>query len=437
MQPAPPRFAAAAALARVVVLLGAATAMSCRGERERAAAAADADADAARARDTSPRAAASAPPAAAGDARLALVARIAAPPRRAGPATLVAGTRRIAVWDGAAGWYEPDARGLAAQPLVGRAIAAARDAVGPLAEPHLGSLPVLSGGDEHREQHLRLAPAAQPIAIPGMLVAVATAPAAAAELWWTEHELRSALTPVVAGRALPALPALAARGPALAARSPVSSKACAVPRVRALAGSPAVILALVTECHPDAPVRIAEHRWPAGPSAPPARQVIELGSLAALAASVPRPAGEADASGGARAGDASGALQLDHLVATPGGDPVLVGRRSGVVVVLRVAASGRVAASAPGPRGVSALTHAAVASDGAVWTRSLVTGAGGRDAITIARDGAPVRIALPSGAPLAAEALAFDEHLGIVVLARAGAEAWLLAERPPPAVPPA
>jgi hypothetical protein len=90
---------------------------------------------------------------------------------------------------------------------------------------------------------------------------------------------------------------------------------------------------------------------------------------------------------------------------------------------------------ARGPTGVEAVTHAAVADDGAVWIRWLGRGEQDRDRAAIARDGAPVPLAGPAGAPLRAESLALDDRLGIVVLAVEGAKRWLLAERPPPGPP--
>jgi hypothetical protein len=329
----------------------------------------------------------------------------ATPPARLRPiaelrerAVLVEGTRRIALRVGEAGWYEPDARGLAAQPLIGGAIARARAELGEPADVFLGTHPILAGGEEHRERFLRFAPAPREIALSGLLVQVATA--GPLDVWRYEHELRSELATVDAAGAIAPLPALPRIGPDAPARSPVSAKACAAPKVRDLAGTGDAVLALVTECHPRAPVRIATYRWPG-----PAREVATLGTLAELD------------------------LQIDRLLATRGGAPILVGRRGDEVVVLRIGAGGRAAASR-GPTGVEAVSHAAVADDGAVWTRSL-----GRDRVVLARDGAPIALASPGGAPLRAESLALDERLGIVVLASEGASRWLLAERPPSGPP--
>ena len=321
-------------------------------------------------------------------------------------ASLIAGTRRIALWVGEAGWYEPDARGLAAQPLIGAAMARARGELGELGElsdVFLGTRPILAGGEEHRERVLRFLPAPSPVALPGMLVQVVAA--GALDVWRYEHELRTELATVDAAGTLAVLPAFPLLGPVAESLSPVGAKACAAPKVRDLAGTGEAVLALVTECHPRAPVRIATYRWPA-PDAPPSRTVATLGSLAELD------------------------LEIDHLLATRAGAPILVGRRGGAAVVLRLGAgAGGAPAAAVGPTGVEAIPDAAVADDGAVWLLALGRGPGGRDRLTVSRDGVPVGVTTPAGAPLRPERLAFDEHLGIVVLANEGAVRWLLAAR--------
>jgi len=324
-------------------------------------------------------------------------------------AVLVEGTRRIALWVGEAGWYEPDGRGLAAQPLMGAAIARARAELGELTEVFLGTRPVLAGGEEHRERVLQLAPAPRELALRGMPVQVATA--GALDVWRYEHELRSELATIDAAGAVTALPALPRLGPDVEAMSVVGAKACATPRVRDLAGARDAVLALVTECHPRAPVRIATYRWPpAGAGSAPAREVATLGTLAELD------------------------LQIDRLLATRDGAPILVGRRGDTVVVMRVGAGGG-ATSWGRLAGVEAVTHAAVADDGAVWIRTIGRGEQGHDRVVIARDGAPQELASPAGASLRAESLALDDRLGIVVLASEGAARWLLAERPPAGPP--
>ncbi len=323
-------------------------------------------------------------------------------------AVLVEGTRRIALWVGEAGWYEPDARGLAAQPLLGGALARARAELGEPADVFLGTRPILAGGEEHRERFLRFAPAPRDLALHGLLLQVAVA-AGRLDVLRYEHELRTELASVDASGAIAELPALPRVGPDAPARSPVGAKACATPKVRDPAGPGDAVLAMVTECHPRAPVRIATYRWPADAAAP-AREIVAIGSLTELD------------------------LQLDRLLATRAGAPILVGRRGGDVVVLRIGAGGE-AAPSRGPTAVEAVTHAAVADDGAVWLRAIGRGERHRDRVVISRDGAAIALASPSGAPLRAESLALDERLGIVVLAAEGASRWLLAERPPPGPP--
>ena len=197
--------------------------------------------------------------------------------------------------------------------------------------------------------------------------------------------------------------------------------------MRDLAGAAGAVLALVTECHPRAPVRIATYRFPAA-GGPPAREVIAIGALDDLD------------------------LQIDRLLAAPDGAPVLVGRRGDTALALRVGLgsppagtpgsppagppgsppAGTLSLLARGPAAIEAVTHAAISDDGAVWLRAVGRGAQGRDRIELVRNGAPVPLASPAGAPLRAEALAVDARLGVVVLATEGASRWVLAERPPP-----
>lgn len=346
-------------------------------------------------------------PRAAGDAAAGRLLRAVAELRE--HAVLVEGTRRIALWVGARGWYEPDARGLAAQPLIGAAVGRAKAELGELTDVFLGTRPILAGGEEHRERVLRFVPAATPVALDGMLVQVAAA--GAVDVWRYEHQLRTELAIVDAAGAVTPLPGLPLVGPLVEGISPVGAKACAAPKVRDLAGTGDAVLALVTECHPRAPVRIVTYRWKT-PGGPPARSVETLGEL-----------GELD-------------LEIDHLLAARDGTPILVGRRGDAAVVMRLAgAGGSGSAVAVGPSGVESITHAAIAGDGAVWLRLVGRGTGGRDRITVSREGVGVEVASPAGATLRAEALAFDEQLGIVVLATEGAVRWLLAEHPPEGPP--
>lgn len=313
------------------------------------------------------------------------------------PATLIAGTRRIALSIGDA-WYEPDASGLAPRPALGAAIARASAELPPPLDTFLGAAPIVSGGEEHRERTLRFAPQPQSIALHGVLAQVATA--GAIEVWRYEHELRSELAIVDAAGALAPLPALPLAGPPAEAASPVSAKACAAPKVRDLAGADAAVLALITECHRSAPVRIATYRAAAGALAPAV--VAPLGTLAELD------------------------LEGIDLLATRAGEPILVGRRGGAVAVLRF--SGGAPAVALGPRDVEVVTHAAVADDGAVWTRTV--GARAPRVIVIARNGSPVALTGPAGTAVRPESLAFDARLGVVVLAAGASSQWLFAEHP-------
>jgi hypothetical protein len=321
-----------------------------------------------------------------------------------GRAILVGGTRRIALWVGDDRWYEPDARGLAAQPLLGAAIGRARAELGELADIFLGTRPIVAGGEEHRERVLRFSPSADTVAVPGLLVQVAAAGGLDVVLY--EHELRTELATVDASGTVAAVPPLPLIGPAVEARSPVGAKACAAPKVRDLAVFDVAVVALVTECHPRAPVRLVVYSWPIAGEQPGAT-IMKLGSLADMD------------------------LEIDHLLVLPKGRPILVGRRRGTVVAQRIGPPGEPPPPVLGPAGVEAVTHAAVDGDDRVWTLSLGRDPDGRDRYVVARDGRPVELATAMGAPLRAESLAFDEHLGITILARDGAVRWLLAEHPP------
>ncbi|MGN6109106.1 MAG: hypothetical protein ACTHU0_28630 [Kofleriaceae bacterium] len=322
-----------------------------------------------------------------------------------GHAELIAGTGRAAVVVGDAHWYELDERGPASQPMIGAALGRTRAELGgELLELHLGRLPIVSGGEEHRERVVRLAPEPGAVELHGMLVQVATT-AGGIDVWRSEHELRSELSAIDAAGARTELPPLPRIGPEPESRSPVSARACAAPKVREIAASGDQVLALVTECHPSAPVRIARYRWP-GPT-------VEVRTLP--------PLGELG-------------LEIDRLVVARDGTPILVGRRDGVVQIARVTAAGALEAT-PGPARVELVLDAEVADDGAVWTRTLGRAADGRDQLAIARDGAPVELASPAGHPLRPEGLALDDQLGVVVLALEGSSRWLLAERAPPGPP--
>lgn len=307
-------------------------------------------------------------------------------------AALVVGTREVAVTTAAGDWLELTASGIVARPAIASELAAARTAVGgALVEVWLGARPIVSGGEDHAERALRVAPT-QPVAVDGALLEVAVA--GDGEIWRTEHALRSELTTVAADGATTALPGFPRVGPDAEARSPVSARACAAPRVRALAGdgSPAGVVALVTECHPDAAVRLA--RLPAG-------EVLVLPGVGALG------------------------FEPTRLAVGPRGALAVVGHRRDALAVARPGAAVEVA---PAP-GIESVLDAAFADDGALWTRWLARGSDGRDRHVVMREGREVALAGPRGEAVRAIGLAVDREAGIVVLAEIAGAGWLLSER--------
>ncbi len=282
--------------------------------------------------------------------------------------------------------------------------------LGELAEVHLGSAPVIVGGSDHHEQHIRLEPAPRPIAVTGIVVEIATA-GTGEELWRIEHELRIGLASfdgqmsTTSPTPIPALPRI---GSDADHRSPVQAKLCAQPRIIDLVGvvtahAGSRIDALVTECNDATPIRIVSHRWP-GPQV----TVTTLASPAELG------------------------LRPERLVVTPRGEPVMVGTRAGQLAIGRVGADRQITITST-LAGVSRVTTAVAAADSSIWTLTL----GGADDWIVARDGVAITLVDPSGAPapLRAVQLAGDPRLGIVVLARSATRLYLLASQPPAGPP--
>jgi hypothetical protein len=173
--------------------------------------------------------------------------------------------------------------------------------------------------------------------------------------------------------------------------SPVGAKKCAAPQIVDLASTSEAIAALLVECNPDAPIRIATYRWPG-----PTSQLARFATTKQLG------------------------FEPSQLVVAPDGTRALVGAGAGKLVIAREASNGRLVPRAS-LANVTVVVDAAIAGDGAVWTLAIANG----DDWQVARDGVLVRVADPSGKPLRPSRLAFDEHHGIVVLAGD----WLLVER--------
>jgi hypothetical protein len=229
-------------------------------------------------------------------------------------------------------------------------------------EVFLGVYPIVVGGEEHHEQHLRIEREARAVELEGHLMRVAAV--GEHELWHFEERLQARLASVDARGTVGVLPSHANVGARVDSASPVGAKRCATPAIADLAVAGDAIVALLVECHPEAPVRLARHRG--------AAVDVQQYSL----------------------GFAASQLAGDVIVGIANGR--LAYARDGVVTTTPIAAS--------------RVIDAARASDGAVWTLSTTE----RDARTLARDGTAIKLA---GIPAQ---LANDDDRGIVVLATEG-----------------
>ena len=295
--------------------------------------------------------------------------------------TLVDSSRRVAI-DADGRWLETTPDGLQPVPETAAAIARLRGELGELGELelHLGRSVIAVGGEEHREQILRVGGAA----IVGLEAHVTKVVATDThEVWSYEERLRARLA-VVDAQVAP-LPALALAGKPIEGASPVSTKLCATPAIRDLAATGTRVVALVVECDPDAPVRLVTYHWP-GPTA----------STEALAST--RVLGFAPA----------------RLAITDAQSVIAGATAAGG---LRVLVIGKPVRAVTG----HALAGLAISDAGAVWV--LADG-------TLRRDDEPIAVVDPAGERLVPRSLARDHRLGITVLASAPDAAWLLAERP-------
>jgi hypothetical protein len=308
---------------------------------------------------------------------------------------LVAGSRRVAIAT-EDGWFEPAAPSPRAVPEMAARIVKLHASLGEDLQLFLGSMPIAVGGEEHREVVVRLEAQPRTIALDGVLVRVATV--RDIELWQYEEHLRAQLAVVDAKGTLTQLPAHELVGPPVEHLSPVGARACAAPKIQSLASTGDAIVALLVECNPEAPIRIATYRWP-GPTV----TVQRLPSAHSL-------------------GFSPAQLVVSRTTRA------LVGAADGTLVIGRVASDGKFTVRST-LSGVTRVSHAALADDGAIWTLSFASDADHHDAWQVARDGEIVTIADPSGKPLAPSQLAFDELYGIVVIASTAGESWLLVER--------
>jgi len=332
------------------------------------------------------------------------------PPARLHPiasfpdARLVVGSRRVAIMSGER-WLEPAALDSASGPrevaALGASLAKARATLGGDLQVLLGGSPIVVGGEEHRESHVRLEPAPHVIEVEGLLARVA-ARRDGTELWQLDDRLRSQLAVVDATGTVSVLPEHPLIGPAVVGLSPVKAKACATPHVQELATTGDDIFALVTECSGDAPIRIARYHWPS-PGARPVTTVEQLDSAHALG------------------------FEPQHLVVARDGTRALVGAARGQLVVARVSSGGKLT-SVASLSNVTRVADAAIGDDGAVWALTLGT-SDGRDHWQVARDGEVVPVTDRAGRALRPSRLAFDEHYGVVVMATSADQTWLSIER--------
>jgi len=307
--------------------------------------------------------------------------------------TLVAGSRRIAITTGE-DWLESAPGGPRNAPAIAAHIARLRASLGGDFEVFLGTHPIVVAGEEHHEQYLRITPEPRAIALDGHLVRVA-AVRSGDELWQLEERLRDQLAIVDASGTLTPVPPYELIGSPITGISPVSARKCSTPQIVELASTGIAIAALIVECNPDSPIRIATYRWPGAASV-----VERLASATELG------------------------FEPKHLVVSPNGTLVLVGAAGGKLVVARVA-SDRKVTQRSSLEHVTRVVEAALADDGSVWTMTI----GRDDAWQLARDGELVTIADPSGTLLRPKQLAFDQVFGVVVIASSAAESWLLVER--------
>lgn len=294
-----------------------------------------------------------------------------------GEVTLVAGARRFALYGGDT-WWQSD---LGEQPAIGTAIARESARLGGLVDVFLGTTPIVVGGEEHREEYLRITSSVTPIDFDGHPAKVLAL--RDREAWLARTGIVDQVVFVVDTH-VEATPKLALVGPPVEAASPVSARLCATPKVEDIAALGDEVYALVTECNDDAPMRIVVY---------PSGRVAMLPSRKHLA------------------------MTFVKLAVSPDGKMHLAGIRDGRFGIEHVIDQ------MPYKRSLAVTTFAAtrveaavVADDGAFW--ALVLDAESKPQVL--RNGARVPL---TGTP---RGLALGDKLGVVVLV----DGALLAERP-------
>lgn len=298
-----------------------------------------------------------------------------------GKATLVPGTHRFALRTDR-GWYESEAGALVDKPALATAIAREVDALGDVVDVFLGTTPIVVGGEDHHEVHVRITPERVPSGFDGIATKIETT-RAGREIWAYTHELTKHLAFAASGSATPA-PLFERLAPVPESASPVSRRLCEVPQVQDVAASDRLVHALVVECNEDAPLRLVTYDRDNPVE-------LRLPSRRALG------------------------ITFEKLAVARDGTAALVAVRDRKLAIVR--SDGRSTTFT----GASRVFAAAVADDGAVW--AFILDDAGKPALT--RDGRPIDLERRT-----ASALGYDDKLGVVVLATGISAMWLLAERP-------
>jgi hypothetical protein len=294
-----------------------------------------------------------------------------------GEATLVAGTRRVAVYGGET-WWQSDAGGLP----IGATIAQERARLGGLVDIFLGATPILVGGEEHHEEHLRITSSVTPIDFDVEVSKIVTL-RNGREAWLARVGIVDQIV-FVTGTNVEITPKLPLVGPPADTVSPVSARLCATPKTEDIAVFGDEVYALVGECNEEAPLRIVAY---------PSGRVSMLPTRERLA------------------------MSFMKLAVSRDGKLHLVGIRDGHVHVENVLDDMVLKSSSVLTRFAATRVETALyADDGAFWT--LVLDAYNKPQVL--RDG--MLVATPSPP----KALALDDKFGVVVLT----DKVLLAERP-------
>jgi hypothetical protein len=319
-------------------------------------------------------------------------------------ADLVQGTGRIALL-ARDQWLEIDERDITVDQALSRRIAEAYDRPGGFSL-HLGHDAIVGpdpfdppAGKRHRHQRWR--PTPQTITLPGILTDV-VALDEGREAWRFADSRSSRLAFVDRAGKVFVAPALPSMGPAVPGLSDLGREVCAEPTVSRIAGAGRELIALVVECHVEAPVRLVRYTSTG--------QASEVRTMASVR--------ESD-------------FEVEAL-AVDGTGPVVAGRSRDRLVVAR-----------PGDAATWTITRGdtrtaivlglVVDGDDLAWTLTLGADASGHDVSEVQRDALAVVLPTIEGETLRPSQIGFDARMGVVVLASSeSGPPWLLATRPSP-----